>query len=134
MTSTTHLLQGVNQMNTYSKKIDEQFEEENRADSQSSEEKKEVKKKPTWKQPRATHDSWPQKVKATRKLTEDLATNLQSRMQAIRDGKKTTKEDYNLRKDVRQQKLNLEDLQKLINEYEVLISHDDTDYAKVFTR
>ena len=76
MASTTHLLQGVSTMNTYSKKIDEQFEEENRADSQESQGKKEEKKKPTWKQPRPTQDAWPQKVQATRKLTADLATNL----------------------------------------------------------
>ena len=81
-------------MNTYTKKIDEQFEEENKADSQSSEEKKEVKKKPTWKQPRVTDDSWPQKAEAARKKTAELATILKSRMEAIRAGKTTPKQDY----------------------------------------
>jgi len=110
MTSTTHLLQGVNQMNTYSKKIDEQFEEENRADSQSSQEEKEEKKKPAWKQPRPTQDSWPQRVKDSRKLTTDLATKLQSRMQAVRDGKKTSGQDYKIKADANLQKLKFDDL------------------------
>ena len=55
-------------------------------------------------------------------------------MEAIRAGNATTKQDYKLRTGVTQQKLNLEDLQKLIDEYEVLIAHEETDYAKVFIK
>ena len=55
-------------------------------------------------------------------------------MEAIRAGKPTTKQDYALRTGVAQQKLNLEDVKKIIESYEVLISHEETDYAKVFIR
>ena len=60
--------------------------------------------------------------------------NLQSRMEAIRAGKQTTKQDYNLRTGVGQQKLNLDELQKIVNHYNELIGHEETDYAKVFIR
>ena len=131
------LMQGVNQLNAHSNNILNSAASGEEADNtqiNSAQEATPEPEGPAWKQPRPRNDTWVEESKKTREMSENLLRNLQARNEKVRVGGKTTKEDYTLRTGIGQQKLNLQNLEKLIEYYDELISHEETNYAKIFIK